>query len=147
MAKKIVLICIVVLSLCASSAFAADVKQHFSIQDAKNYSSVKDVYAGDIGLYWGDQKHSKVLSNKGTFKTSKRTNGFMKENQEACAHALASALIVFQDRARKEGGNAVINLTSNIKNVEESSETEYSCLVGSIMVNVALKGTVVSLKK
>ncbi len=71
----------------------------------------------------------------------------MKENEDACARALASALLVFKDRARKEGGNAVIDLKSNLNDREEASATEYSCMVGSMMVNVALKGTVVTLDK
>lgn len=145
MTRKIVLSSVLAVSLCATSAFAADVKKHFPIESAKNYSSIQNVYESDIAVYWKGQSHPKVKKNRGTYKTSKRTNGFMKENEASCAHALASALIVLQQRARKEGGNAVIDIISNVHNIEEASATEYTCLVGSMMVNVALKGTVATL--
>ena len=145
MTKRIVLSSVLAISLCATSALAADVKKTFTINSAKEYSSVQNIYDGDIAIYFKGQSHHAVKKSMGTFQTSKRTNGFMKANEASCAHALASALAVFQERARKEGGNAVVDLVSNIKNMEEASATEYSCLVGSMMVNVALKGKVVKL--
>ncbi|WP_136809457.1 excinuclease ABC subunit A [Desulfosediminicola flagellatus] len=145
MTRRIVLSSVLAVSLCATSAFAADVKKHLPIESTKKYSSIQSVYESDIAVYWKGQSHPKVKKNRGTYKTSKRTNGFMKENEASCAHALASALIVLQQRARKEGGNAVIDIISNVHNIEEASATEYTCLVGSMMVNVALKGTVATL--
>lgn len=133
--------------LSAVSAMAADVKKKFTIESARSSAAVQQVLDGDIAMYWGNQPHPAIAKSIGVYKTSKRTNGFMKAEEGACAHALASALIVFQERARKEGGNAVVGLVSNIKDMEESSETEYSCLVGGMMVNVALKGTVVKLAR
>lgn len=98
-----------------------------------------------VALYWGDQPHKKIVKNYGEFKTSKRTNAFMKTTKNACQWALASAIKVLQNRALREGGNAVINIKSNIKNNEISICSDFSCLAGSAMVNVALKGTVVKL--
>ncbi len=135
-------------SLClGSSAYAKDVLQHHSIESARSNSVVEEVLSGPVSFYWGEQPHPAVAKNLGTYKTSKRANGFAKASENSCAQALASALLVFLDRADKEGGNAVINLRSNIRNRPESSSTEYSCLVGGMMVNVALKGDVVLLKK
>ncbi len=145
MLKKIVLGSVLAIAMCATSALAADVKRKLSIDDAKSYGSVQDVLNDDVAMYWAGQSHPKVVTKHGVFKTSKRSNGFMKENEQACSQALASALIVFRDRAHREGGNAVIDLKSNLNNVEEKSATEYSCLIGGMMVNVALKGTVVTL--
>ena len=146
MFRKIVIAAAFIMAFSSVSAYATDVKMKFTLEDAKMYSEVRTLLDGSIGLYWGDQPVT-VEGKHGTFKTSKRTNGFMKEASEACAHALASALIVLQERAEREGGNAVINIMSNIQGREESSSTEYSCLVGSVMVNVALKGTVATVKK
>lgn len=145
--RKIILGSVLAIAMCATSALAADVKRKLSIEDAKSYGSVQDVLNGDVAMYWAGQDHPKVVTKHGEFKTSKRTNAFRKENEAACSHALASALIVLRDRAQKQGGNAVIDLKSNLNNVEEASATEYSCLVGSMMVNVAVKGTVVTLAK
>ncbi len=145
--RRLLVVVLGVLFMAAASASAADVKKKFTLESARASSDVQDVLNGNIVMYWGAQAHPKVEKEIGVYKTSKRTNGFMKAEEEACSRALASALIVFQERARKEGGNAVIGLQSNIKNQVETSETEYSCLVGSLMVNVALKGKVVKLKK
>src|SRR5262252_5676668 len=64
---------------------------------------------------------------------------------EACEWVFLSAVIALQERARKEGGNAVINIVSNYRNVVTSSETEYVCGAGGLMAGVALKGRVVNL--
>lgn len=147
MLKKISLAFTAASFLLASQAFGADVLKRFSIPEAEQSAVVQESLEGDISMYWATEKHPAVQKNYGTFTTSKRSNGFRKENVDACGRALASALIAFQDRARREGGNAVIDLKSNIKGHEESSAVEYSCLVGSMMVNVALKGTVVTINK
>ncbi len=135
-------------TLCiGSSAYAKDILQHHSIESAKSDSTVAEVLSGPVAFYWGKQSHPAVIRELGTYKSSRRTNGVGKASTTSCAHALASALLVFQERVDQEGGNAVINLRSNIKNRSESSTTEYSCLVGRMMVNVALKGDVVLLDK
>ena len=146
MPRTIIAAAILLFSFNVSYASAADVKKKFMIENAKMDSAARSVLEGDIKMYWGDQPYPKVIEKHGVFKTSKRTNGFMKDNEQACSHALASALLVFQDRALREGGNAVIGLVSNIKDIEEPSTTQYSCLVGAMMVNVALKGTVVTIE-
>lgn len=130
-----------------TSAFGADRVMKFSLEDVKMYGQVREVMEGDITMSFGENPSLVVERKYGTFKTSKRTNAFRKDADDACAHALASALISLQERAEREGGNAVVDIVSNIQNREESSTTEYTCLVGSMMVNVALKGTVVTIKK
>ena len=147
MLKKIVSVTIISIFLFAASAFSADVKQTFTIEDAKTYEPVQEVLNGDISFYWGSQTHPKVIQKYGNFKANKRANALGKAKSSACYHALASALVTLQNRAHREGANAVINITSNIKNKKESSKTQFSCLVGGMMVNVVLKGDVVKLKK
>lgn len=147
MIKKICIIAAGAYLLAASNVFAADVLKRFSIKEAEQSPVVQDSLDGDIAMYWATGKHPAVAKRYGTFTSSKRTNGLGKQPVDSCARALASALIAFQDRARREGGNAVIDLKSNIKGREEASAVEYSCLVGTMMVNVALKGTVVTLEK
>ena len=56
-------------------------------------------------------------------------------------------MLELQERAAKEGGNAVVEIKSNYKNSERSSETEYMCGNGAVMSGVALKGKVVKLAK
>ena len=145
--KKFIAGCAVLLVMGLGQANAADVKVHFPIDEALSFEKVKNELNPDVALYWGNQAHPRVMQKLGIYKTSKRTNGFGKDRSVACSWAMASALSELQKRAYREGGNAVINIVSNIKDHEESSDTEYSCLAGFAMVNVALKGTVVKLAK
>lgn len=130
-----------------STASAADVMAEFPLKHALESEEVKEAIDGDIPLYWGDQEHPAVEKELGKFKTSKRTNAVGKSDQEACEWALASAIIELQNRVFLEGGNAIINIRSNINNQPRSSTTDFDCLQGNIMVNVALEGTVVALEK
>ncbi len=147
MLKKTLATASMMMVMAASNAGAKDVLHHLSISEAEKTEVVRQSLGGDVKFYWANQKHPAVKETIGTYTTSKRTNGFAKSPEESCPRALASALIAFQDRARNSGANAVIDLKSNVKNNEEASAVEYSCLVGSIMVNVALKGTVVKIAK
>ena len=58
-----------------------------------------------------------------------------------------SAVLALQERARAEGGNAVINIKSNYKDHLTESATEFTCGAGALIAGVALKGDVVTLKK
>ncbi|WP_374041196.1 hypothetical protein [Massilia sp. MS-15] len=51
-----------------------------------------------------------------------------------------------QARAKELGADAVVNIVSNYKNVEMSSETEFECHDGAMMTGVALKGDFVKFK-
>ena len=145
--KKLIAGCVMVLVLGLGQANAADKKVHFPIDEAMALEQVKAEMNPDVALYWGNQAHPRVMQKFGTYKTSKRTSAFGKDRSTACSWALAGALVALQSRAEREGGNAVINIVSNVKNHQEASDVEYSCLAGFAMVNVALKGTVVKLAK
>ena len=47
----------------------------------------------------------------------------------------------------KEGGDAVVKLTSYYRRNSVNSNTEYECGTGATMVGVAFQGEVVKLKK
>jgi len=75
-----------------------------------------------------------------------KTNAFGKSDLQACQHVFLSAVIELQDRARKEGGNAVVNIKSNYRNELTESPTEFTCGAGAVIAGVALVGDVVTLK-
>ena len=145
--KRRTIIVIVVMSLITTCAFAGDAIVQMKIKNALESAKVQSAIYNDIALYWGAQKHPGIIKNFGEFQNSKRTNKIGKSQEEACQWALASAIKVLQERTRKEGGNAVIGIKSNIKNNEVSNADSYECLCGSMMVNVSLKGNVVTLAK
>ncbi len=145
MKKSIITLTVVFLLCIATSAAARDAFVSFPIADAFISLKFKNELYPQIKLFWGEESHPKVKTTFGEYKTSQRTNALGKARQDACQWALAASIKQLQERALREGGDAVINIKSNIKNREKSSETEYDCLAGSMMVNVALKGTVVKL--
>ena len=132
-------------TLCAAPVFARDTVDNYPI-DAALHSEPGKV-SDDIGLYFAGQHHAAVVKSMGEFATNKKTNAFGKSDLEACQHVFLSAVIELQERARKEGGNAVINIKSNYKNELRESATEFTCGAGAVIAGVALTGDVVTLRK
>lgn len=131
----------------SSQAYSRDTKHMLSIQDALQSTDFKEKLDPNISLYFGEQPHSKVIQSSGNFSTNKKTNAFNKSDEAACQWVLLSALIALQDRAKKEGGNAVINIASYYKQNTMSSESQYECHAGTLMSGVALTGEVVKIAK
>lgn len=133
--------------LAAGNAAARNDQQMFSVDEALNTPAAKEKIDPEIKLYFGNQKHPKIAKEFGEWKTNKKTNGFNKSDKEACEWTFLSAVLELQARAQKEGGNAIVGIKSNYKNVERSSDTEFMCGSGALMSGVALKGNVVKLVK
>lgn len=98
-----------------------------------------------VQFFFADQAHPAVAQDFGEWKTNKKTNAFGKSDEFACQWVMLSALLSLHQRALDLGGDAVIDIRSNYKNKEFSSQTHYECGAGAVMAGVALKGTVVKL--
>ncbi len=146
MKRKVFLMSIAVVLFATPFVWAADEVLSFSIEEALNDPKIEGALFSDVPLYWGKQAHPSVAKKYGEYKASKRTNALGKSKEAACRWALATSLKVLQMRAVKEGGNAVVNIRSNIYNNEKSSATEFDCLAGRAMVNSSIKGDIVKLK-
>jgi len=96
-------------------------------------------------IFFGKQAYPKVEKSLGETGMKRSTSRSETEDFDPCAHAFVRAMLDFQERARAAGGNAVINVRSNYKNNEVSSETEYTCVSGSFITAVAFKGELVKL--
>ncbi|WP_431855377.1 hypothetical protein [Azospirillum sp.] len=132
--------------LCAGMpAQARDTRHMFPVDAALATAAAQEKLDKGVKLYFGKQKHPKAAKDFGEWATNKKTNAFNKSDREACEWAFLSAVLELQERARKQGGNAVINIKSNYKNTETVSDAEYMCGAGGLMAGVALKGTVVKL--
>lgn len=97
----------------------------------------------DVPFYMAGQKHPAVARSKGVFTSNRRTNAFNKADEEACNIAFLSAIISLQKRARKEGGDAVVDIKSITKHRDLESEEMFRCAAGNVVANVALTGRVV----
>jgi hypothetical protein len=147
MNKKLLPLLALSLVLMSSAAGARDDRLKFSIADAMTTNAAKEKLDGSIKFYWGKQKHPGVEKKLGEFTSNKKTNFFGKSDKDGCEWAWLSAMISLQERAHKEGGNAVIGIKSVYKKDELISESDYECGAGSLMGGVALRGEVVQLGK
>jgi hypothetical protein len=127
----------------AAGAEARDDRLKMPIADATAAGGGK--LDGSVKFFWGSQSYPKGGKELGTYTSNKKTNFFNKSDKEGCEWAWLSAMLALQDRAKQEGGNAVVNIHSVYKSQDFSSETEYECGAGSVMGGVALRGTVVKL--
>jgi len=135
------------LVLISAAAIARDDHKMFPLEDALNAPAAKQKLDPDVKLYFGNQSHPKVEKVIGEWGTNKKTNAFGKSDKQACEWVFLSAMLTMQERARAEGGDAIIHIRSNYKSIETSSETEYMCGASALMAGVALKGEVVKLAK
>ena len=133
--------------VCTASgpATARDDQRLYPILQALNSPAAQAKLDPGVKLYFGRQRHPPIARTIGVWPTNKKTNAFAKSDLQACEWVFLSAVIALQERARKEGGNAVVNIVSNYKNFMSNSETEYVCGAGGLIAGVALKGRVVSL--
>ena len=129
----------------SAGVHARDDQRMYPLADALASPAAQGKLDPAVKLFFGNQPHPAVAKEMGEWRTNKKTNGLNKSDQEACEWVFLSAVLELQERAQKEGGNAVINIRSNYKNNERSSETEYMCGSGALMSGVALKGTVVKI--
>ena len=129
--------------LLIGSAYARDTQAMYSISEALMSAGSEQV-GDDVQLFFGDQ-HPSVATNYGTYTSNRKSSGFGKSDTLACQRAFLSAVLSLQQRARTEGGNAVVNLRSFYKAKPVSSATEFECGSGAVMSGVALRGDVVRL--
>ncbi|WP_432464561.1 excinuclease ATPase subunit [Agarivorans sp. QJM3NY_33] len=143
--KKLVIFSLVALSSLSFSAMARNELLTFKIADAMETGKQKNVLDDSIALYFNEQTHDAVQKTFGEYTSNKKTNAFGKSDLKACNWAFLSAIKSLQQRAAKEGGNAVINIHSYYKKNTFSSDSEFQCGAGAIMAGVALVGEVVKL--
>ena len=141
-------IAFVLLSLCASGVQARDTMYMFPIQDVLAIGKGNGRLGNDIAFYFSDQPYPAVEAtlNRGVV-IDKKAAGIGKRDVEVCNQTMLSALVELQERARKSGGNAVINIASYYKQNRFESRDQYQCAGGMIRTGVALIGDVVRLKR
>ena len=142
---RIILLGLITLVFVATPVLAKDTWHQFSAKEAQASKVGKDKLNPNIKLFMKGEKHAKVIKKIGEYKSNKRSNAFGKSEQATCDTSFLSALIALQDRAEKEGGNAVIDIYTITKDKKFESAEQYSCLKGTMVSNVALMGTVVQL--
>lgn len=128
-------------ALHATPALARDTKYLLPLQEVLDMPEAKEKLDGSVRFFLSGQKTPKVLETKDSDVSNRKTNGVGKSDEDACRWAALSALLAFQDKARENGSNAVVNIVSYYKKNEMASATDYECHAGAVVVGVALKGT------
>jgi uncharacterized protein YbjQ (UPF0145 family) len=134
------------LALLPAPAAARNTMHDYSIEFALE-SDVAKVKLLDVPIYFAGQSHPAVATDLGIFKANRRTNAFAKSDEAACEIAFLSAVISLQTRAKRQGGDAVVDIKSITNTSELESSTQYRCSAGNVVANVVLTGRVVRLAK
>jgi hypothetical protein len=138
--SKTTIVALFLVLLSASSGFARDDMAHFSIKEALD-GDAKGKLEPDIRLSFGQRGHAgSRIGRWDSSKSSTLSDG----PKVACHRSFFAAVVSLQRRAKKEGGNAVIDISSSYRNRETSSSSNtYVCSLGGHRAAVHLKGTVV----
>ncbi len=139
--------------LASGAASAADQLLNMPIDKALATPGAKERIDPSIRLLFGFKKIDGAQDPK-VFKTVKRIRRPVDTSKNTgeppppgddalCASVFVEAVQELQQRATKEGGNAVVEIHSNWKDDETASDSTYVCAKGSAYIGVALKATVV----
>ena len=144
---KILTVIVTLSLLCAGrTALARETFHDLSVGDATE-SALGQERLLDVPYYMVGQQHPKVKQDMGVFTSNKRTNAFNKSDARACQIAFLSALISLQSRAQREGAEAVVDIKSITRHNDLESPSEFRCVAGNIIANVALTGRIVRFAK
>ncbi len=125
------------------TALSRDTKHLLPLEEAMNTPDAQQKLDGSIKFYFADEGHPQITQRIPGVATNRKTNAFMKSDEEACSWVFLSAMIALQERAQQEGADAVVNITSYYDRKEMASRDDYECHAGAIMAGVALKGDIV----
>jgi uncharacterized protein YbjQ (UPF0145 family) len=138
--KKMIAVFVGGLLAVSDVALARDNVLHLPLADVLAMPEAQGKLDGSVSFYLSGAAHPSVVKTLGDDVANKKTNGLGKSDDKACRWAALAALLAFQESAKKQGANAVINLVSYYKRQTFESPTEYECHAGGVVVGVALKG-------
>ena len=123
------------------TAHARDDVLNIDLADVLAMPEAEGKLDGSVKFYLAGQKTPAILKNLGEGVSNKKTNGVGKDDVFGCKWAALSALITFQESAKRQGANAVVNLVSYYKKNQTESSTTVQCHAGVFVIGVTLKGT------
>jgi len=129
-----------VLLFASGGAIARDTVLHLPFSQVLEIAEAQSKLDGTVKFYLDGVSPPSATKSLGTGVSNRKTNGAGKSDEYGCRWAALSALLAFQESARRRGANAVINIVSYYKKREFKSSTEYECHAGGLIIGVALKG-------
>jgi len=122
-------------------AVARDTVLHIPLADVLAMPDAQSKLDPAVKFYLAGQSTPRVLKRFSTDVSNPKTSGVGKSDEFGCKWAALTALMHLQDQAKREGGNAVIDIVSYYKKNEYRSATDFECHAGAIIIGVALRGT------
>ncbi|WP_152207127.1 excinuclease ATPase subunit [Marinobacter changyiensis] len=144
--KKLLIFSALVATIIAFPAHSRDTVHMLPLEDALKMPDAQAKLDGSVEFYFAGQDHPPIERSLVETFTNKKTNAFGKSDEDACNWVFLSAMIALQDRAKREGADAVVDIVSYYDKREIASATEFECHAGAIMAGVALKGNFVMLQ-
>jgi hypothetical protein len=131
----------------AVPAYARNTPVTVTLQSVLDMPEAQAKLDGTIKFYLAGSPTPKVTRKFGEDTSNAKTNAFNKTAEVACRWNALSALIKLQDKAKKEGANAVVEITSYNNHETFTSPTEIQCSDGAFLAGIALKGTYATVGK
>jgi len=128
-----------------SNAYARDTELLIEVKEAVERQAKGDLL--DVPYFLKGQKHPKIKKKLGHWSSSRKGRGAFQSDLDACSRTFVTAIKTLQQRVQREGGNAVVNITSYTRDVPYEDKSKFRCVAGNIVVHVALEGDVVVLEK
>jgi len=127
----------------ATAAWARATFLDIPVSEAK--ASAQSGNLLDVPFYMKGEPHPKVIRGISEIESNRRSNAFGKSDRDACHVAFLSAIIALQQRAKADGGNAIVDIRSITRHNDLDSSSNYRCVAGAMVANVALTGRIVKI--
>lgn len=123
------------------SAQARETRVLVPLQDVIDAGQAQGKLDGSVRFYLAGGESPMVERRFGEGVSNKKTNAANKSDRDACVWAALSVLIRFQQSAKNQGANAVVDMVSYYKKNTFSDPAQIECYAGAIMAGVAMKGS------
>ena len=134
-------------AVAAAPAFARNTAVTVTLESVLEMPEAKAKLDGSVRFFLAGAPTPKVIKKFGEDTSNAKTNAFNKTPEEACRWNALSALIKLQDKAKKDGANAVIDIVSYREHEDFKSPTDLQCSDGAFLAGIALKGTYATVGK
>ena len=131
----------------AAPACARNTAVTVTLQSVLEMPEAQGKLDGSVKFYLAGSPTPKVAKKFGEDTSNAKTNAFNKTAEVACRWNALSALIKFQEHAKRDGANAVIDITSYNNREAFTSPTDIQCSDGAFLAGIALKGTYATVGK
>lgn len=120
---------------------ARDTRVEIALEDVVQMGLANGKLDGSVKFYLAGAATPPIEQRWGEGVSNKKTNAANKSDEEACRWAALSVLIRFQQSAKNQGANAVVDMVSYYKKNVWKDSRRIECHAGALMAGTALKGT------